>query len=203
MSRYSALFFLYSLHKKIDNLINVPLKEYKRIGIFFNIKIIIEVKTKHFSGLTVGYTLTTTLKLLEPTFGATQNLSKMQTRIYARAGKKKIVHALKALQYRFSYAPSKKLRASGTRVAVGISRNPGAAQGRVSRTRANPRPSDYVTHTHRTAHKQCDLILNTFFVLFQIIQFLGLVSLYILVYSRILQQFVICFNLVSLFDVQF
>lgn len=56
---------------RIDDLINVPLIEYKRIVIFFNIKIMIEVKTKHFSGLTVGYTLTTTLKLLEPTFGAT------------------------------------------------------------------------------------------------------------------------------------
>lgn len=38
-----------------------------------------------------------------------------------------------------------------------------AARGRASRARARPGPSDYVTHTHRTAHKQCDFILLRFF----------------------------------------
>lgn len=53
------------------------------------------------------------------------------------------------------------------------------AQARVRGARArgsSPRPSHYVTHTHRTAHKQCDFILLRFFYSFRFYNLLGLVS---------------------------
>lgn len=159
----------------------------------------VEVKTKHFSDLTVGYTLTTTLKLLEQMYLGQRRIWPKCKLVYTRErGRRKSCMRLKLCSIDFPTPLARKCARQGHESRSASRATPGRrrAWGRDSRTRANPRPSDYVTHTHRTAHKQCDLILNTFFcTVLDYTIFRISVVIYILVYSRI------CFNLVSLFDV--
>lgn len=78
-----------------------------------------------------------------------------------------------SISFRFHPYPLYPTRARGeARVAQA------RVRGERARGRALPGPhcSHYVTHTHRTAHKQCDFILLRFFYSFRFYNLLGLVS---------------------------